>query len=43
MKKGYDHDKIIEGLLRKLADADVISPMDATEIIELGKPAAEGY
>ena len=43
MKKGYNHDKIIEGLLRKLADVNLISPMDATRIIELGKPVAEGY
>ena len=43
MKKGYDHDKIIEGLLRKLADNGVISPLDGVRIIDLGKPAAEGY
>jgi hypothetical protein len=43
MKKGYDHDKIIEGILRKLADIGVISSLDASRIIELGKPTGEGY
>jgi hypothetical protein len=43
MKKGYDHDKIIEGILTELADIGVISSLDALRIIELGRPNAEGY
>lgn len=43
MKKGYDHDKIIEGIITELANAGVISFLDASRIIELGKPTGEGY